>query len=248
MLVGFKSDKGLKRFNNEDACFVLLNDRVYIVADGVGGNNSGEIASRTAVNEIAKAIVETPLPEAASGEEVRGFFEECVKNTNLTILNISSTHIENKGMATTLVIVCIRNNHGYIINVGDSRAYIYRKGLLKQITEDHTYVNTLVKAGIISEEEALTHENKNMITRAVGADIDIEPDFFDVEIKEDDIILICTDGLYGEVEDYEICQVLQENQGMSDTCTKLVSLANDHGGHDNITIICLKVTEEDINE
>lgn len=248
MEVGFKSDKGRRRFNNEDACFVLKHDKVYVVADGVGGNKSGEIASRTAVNEVANYILENPVDEIETEEALKDYFEDCIKKANSTVLEMSERHEENKGMATTIVVAYARKGKAYIVNVGDSRAYVYRDKILHQVTEDHTYVNTLLKAGIISEEEALTHENKNMITRAVGADYEVDPDFFHVDIKAGDIILICTDGLYGELEPEEITGVLDEGQNMSETCHKLVSFANKNGGHDNITIICLKVTEEDIDE
>ena len=248
MQVGFKSDKGLERYNNEDACFVLLHDNVYVVADGVGGNNSGEIASRTAVNEIAKYILENPLEVIENGKKLQDYFYNCIDNANKKVFSLSKAFEETKGMATTVVVVYTRGGKAFIVNVGDSRAYIYRNKKLVQITEDHTYVNSLVKAGLISEKQAQTHKDKNMITRAIGADQKVNPDFFQVDILEGDIILICTDGLYGEVKSEEICGVLEENMSMLDTCAKLVSLANDNGGHDNITVVSIKVTKEDINE
>ena len=153
---------------------------------------------------------------------------------------------KNKGMATTVVIAYVADNQLYIANVGDSRAYVLRDGELNQITEDHTYVNTLLKAGIISEEEAANHENKNMITRAVGADYTIEPDFFQVSIEAGDMILICTDGLYGEVEKSELISRLTEEESMTHICNELVEAANRNGGSDNITMVVLKVTEDDI--
>ena len=233
MEVGFKTDKGQRRSNNEDACFVMKKDRVFIVADGVGGNNSGEIASRTCVNGIAK-YVETHSMEALSTAE------------DFKILEMSQRFEKNKGMATTVVIAYVADNQLYIANVGDSRAYVLRDGELNQITEDHTYVNTLLKAGIISEEEAANHENKNMITRAVGADYTIEPDFFQVSIEAGDMILICTDGLYGEVEKSELISRLTEEESMTHICNELVEAANRNGGSDNITMVVLKVTEDDI--
>ena len=226
MHVGFKSDKGLRRTNNEDACFVMLPDKVYVVADGVGGSNAGEIASRTAVNEIANYITEHPIAEATNKYAIE----------------------ENSGMATTVVIVYAIDNKAYITNIGDSRAYLYRHGKLIQLTEDHTYVNTLVKAGILSREQAEVDERKNVITKALGAEPTVEPDFFQVEIMKDDIFVICTDGLYDEVENGEMIEVLNKNQSMSDVCTELINRANKNGGRDNITVICLKVTEEDIDE
>lgn len=151
-------------------------------------------------------------------------------------------------MATTAVIVYAIDNKAYITNVGDSRAYLFRHGMLVQLTEDHTYVNTLVKAGILSKEQAELDERKNMITKALGAEQTVEPDFFQVEIMKDDIFLICTDGLYDEVEHEEMIEILGGNRSMSDICAELINRANINGGRDNITVICLRVTEEDIDE
>ncbi len=248
MQVGFKSDKGLRRANNEDACFVMLPDKVYVVADGVGGSNAGEIASRTAVTEIANYITRHPIEEAANKYAIVNYFQKCLDEANQKIFSLAHTYEENSGMATTTVIVYAIDKKAYITNVGDSRAYIYRRGNLLQLTEDHTYVNTLVKAGILSKEQAEVDERKNVITKALGAEPTVEPDFFQVEVQKDDIFIICTDGLYDEVEKGEMIEVLNEEQSMSDVCTELINRANKNGGRDNITVICLKVTEEDIDE
>ncbi|MGN0658605.1 MAG: Stp1/IreP family PP2C-type Ser/Thr phosphatase [Emergencia sp.] len=246
MEVGFKTDKGRRRSNNEDACFVMKRDRVFIVADGVGGNNSGEIASRTCVNEIARYVETHTMDGLSSPEEIREYFEACLKNVNFRILEMSQRFEQNRGMATTVVIAYVLGDILNIVNVGDSRAYVLRDGILTQITEDHTYVNTLLKAGLISPAEAENHENKNMITRAVGADHTIEADYFNVPIQQGDIILICTDGLYGEVEDSELIRTLEEDRTMTDICSDLVEAANSNGGNDNITMVVLKITEEDV--
>ena len=246
MEVGFKTDKGRRRSNNEDACFVMKKDKVFIVADGVGGNNSGEIASRLAVNEIANYVETHPLREIQSVEQVQDYFEDCLKNANFKVLELSQRIEANKGMATTVVCAYVQGNTIYIINVGDSRAYVFRDDVLQQITEDHTYVNTLLKAGLISEDEAMNHENKNMITRAVGADYTVDADFFSLPIRADDIVLICTDGLYGEVGEEQLITVLKEEKSMTDICNELLEMANEYGVSDNITMVVLKVTEEDI--
>lgn len=248
MHVGFKSDKGLRRTNNEDACFVMLPDKVYVVADGVGGSNAGEIASRTAVNKIANYITEHPIAEATNQYAIVNYLQSCLDEANSEIFRLSHTYEENSGMATTAVIVYAIDNKAYITNVGDSRAYLFRKGMLVQLTEDHTYVNTLVKAGILSKEQAEVDERKNMITKALGAEQTVEPDFFQVGIMKDDIFLICTDGLYDEVMHEEMIEILSKDQSMSDDCAELINRANINGGRDNITVICLKVTEEDIDE
>ena len=248
MQVGFKSDKGLRRSHNEDACFVLLPDKVYVVADGVGGGNAGEIASRTAVNEIANYVVEHPIADMTNKYAIVNYLQNCLDEANSKIFRMANTYEENTGMATTAVIVYAAFGKVFITNVGDSRVYLYRNGQLVQLTEDHTYVNTLVKAGILSKEQAEVDERKNVITKALGAESTVEPDFFQVDIMKDDIFIICTDGLYDEVENPEIIQVLSKDQSMSDMCTELINRANKNGGRDNITIISLKVTEEDIYE
>ena len=136
----------------------------------------------------------------------------------------------------------------YIANVGDSRVFLYRDGQLLQLTEDHTYVNTLLKAGVISREQAAMDDRKNVITKALGAEVTVEPDFFQVNFIKDDVFIICTDGLYDEVDEDEMKKIIEENPSMSDVCAAMISAANENGGHDNITVISLKVTEEDVDE
>lgn len=151
-------------------------------------------------------------------------------------------------MATTAAIVYIKGGKAYIANVGDSRVYLYRNGELVQLTEDHTYVNTLLNAGIISQEQAAVDERKNVITKALGAEDTVEPDFFQLEIVKNDILILCTDGLYDEVDERSMKTILEKDISMSDVCAEMVDAANKNGGHDNITIISIKVTEEDVDE
>jgi protein phosphatase len=246
--VGFKSDKGLQRVNNEDACFVLKSDKVYLVADGVGGGNAGEIASRTAVNEIANYIKEHPIGSITNKYAEVNYLQDCLDNANEKIYEEALRYEENRGMATTIAIIHAKGGKIYIANVGDSRVYLYRNGELLQLTEDHTYVNTLLKAGVISAEEAATDKRKNVITKALGADNTVEPDFFQVKLLKDDIFIACTDGLYDELDKDKMIEILDRNLSMSDICCEMVNAANENGGHDNITIISLKVTEEEFDE
>ena len=247
MDVGFKTDKGRRRVNNEDAFFVLRNDGVFIVADGVGGNNSGEIASRTAVNEVAQIVEDRP-PKDLKGGALKEYFNKAIRGANFRVFDMAQRYVENSGMATTMVIAYIDGRRLLVCNVGDSRAYVYSDGILRQITEDHTYVNALVKAGVISKDQALEHEDKNMITKAVGAEQDVEPDFFEVGLKDGDCILLCTDGLYGELKAEEIAAIFAKGESMTDTCSELVDAANDGGGSDNITVICIRITEDEAHE
>ena len=247
MDVGAKTDRGLKRVKNEDSFLVKAGDCIFAVADGVGGNNSGEVASTFAADEISKYIDSFALPPSGDTEALKEFFGKCIVDVNSRVLNLSSSNEDYSGMATTLVMLYIDrySRKAYFLNIGDSRAYILRGKTFKQITEDHTYVNSLVKAGLISKEEAEHHENKNMITKAIGAEYRIEPDFFITEIVPGDVILLCTDGLYGEVSENEIVEELKSGGTMETVCESLVEKALNHGGNDNITVITVKVTEED---
>lgn len=246
MQVGFKSDKGAVRSNNEDACFVLLPDKVYVIADGVGGGNSGEIASRTAVNEVANYVVEHPISLMTNKYAIVNYIQAAVDNANTKVFNMARNYSENTGMATTLIVTYITDGKAYIANIGDSRVYLYRSGQLVQVTEDHTYLNTLVKAGILTKEQASMDDRKNVITKALGAEKTCEPDFFNVDIQAGDVFIVCTDGLYNEVSQEEMIEMIREKGTMSDLVERLIQRANENGGNDNITAITLKVTEEDI--
>ncbi len=245
MDVGFKTDTGAKRKNNEDAFFVMKNDGIYILADGVGGTNSGEIASRTAVNEVAQYFEENPLVATGKAEICTEIFT-AIRRANFRVYDMAQRVPSNRGMATTMVVACIRGKDVFLANVGDRRAYLYESGVLSQLSEDHTYVNALLKAGVISEKEAENHMDKNMITKAVGAEFEVKPDFFHITLTAEACILLCTDGLYGEVSDKDMARVFDEGLNMTQTCEELVEMANKNGGHDNITVICIKLTEDEI--
>lgn len=239
--IGFKSSTGVLRSNNEDACFVIPSHNVYIVADGVGGNNAGEIASRTAVRGIAEYVAAKPLDRCTSEEEIFNYFNRCLNSVNHEIYTMGHKFTENRGMATTAVVAYITSSTAYLFNIGDSRAYLFRKGSLTQITEDHTYVNELLKQGAITTEEAANHSQRNVITRALGADLAVEVDCFCSETEREDILMLCTDGLYGEVCLQKMENILEASKTMPEASTQLVEEAIQHGGRDNITVICLKI-------
>ncbi|MDD4200810.1 MAG: Stp1/IreP family PP2C-type Ser/Thr phosphatase [Eubacteriales bacterium] len=243
--IGFKCNRGVVRKNNEDACFVIPNKDVYIVADGVGGNNSGEIASGTAVEELAAYVKAGELDNCNTPEEIFGFFTKAVDVANKKVFDISSQDPACRGMATTLVMTYIHQGVAYLTNIGDSRAYLFRNGRLKRITKDHTYVNELIDQGVITEKEAETHNQKNVITKALGAEPAIEPDFYRVGLAEGDIMLLCSDGLYGEVGEDRIQEMLKAaiagDMKMNDLCADFVDEAILAGGRDNITVIAIRI-------
>ena len=152
--IGFKCNRGIVRENNEDACFVIPGQDVYIVADGVGGNNSGEVASRTAVSEIAEFVNKNDISHCRNADEIFEYLSQTIELANDKIYRMGIEIVENRGMATTLVMAYIRNMTSYVANIGDSRAYLFRDGVLRKITVDHTYVNELVQQGVITEDEA----------------------------------------------------------------------------------------------
>lgn len=239
--IGFKTDIGKKRDRNEDSLFVLPSEGVYIVADGVGGQNSGDIASMMAVKGIAEYIKERPLCGIEDETEIRKYFLDCMNKVNTIIYDMAKKSDENSGMATTAVLLYLVNNYAYIVNVGDSRAYLCRDLTISQITEDHTFVNELLKGGSITKEQAEYHPNKNMITRALGGDKIILPDFYKLKTNKNDIIILCTDGLYSELSADEICHMASKSYSMCELSRDLVERANQYGGNDNISVICIKI-------
>lgn len=239
--IGFKSNKGVVRKNNEDACFVIPGSDVYIVADGVGGNNSGEVASRTAVENIAGFVNENDIRANQMPEEIFSFMTDALACANTAIYSMGTEQSRYRGMATTVVMAYIYHGEAYIANLGDSRAYIFRNDEIRRITKDHTYVNELIDKGVITEDEAEVHKQKNVITRALGAEPRIEPDFYKLPLHTGDVLLLCTDGLYGEVGDAKMAQILAAGKNMNDTCADLVDAALRSGGRDNITVVCVRV-------
>lgn len=237
---GFKSDKGRVRENNQDSYFVMPEQGIFLVADGVGGHTHGELASRTAMTDIAAFVRENPIPPGAETELLEQYFCNLALLVNEHIYTIADEKAP-RGMATTLIILYIDGDMAYALNVGDSRVYLVRENAMTQITEDHTFVNDLVKRGIISENEAKNHPDKNMITKAIGADKTVEPDFYSFDIKKDDVILMCTDGLYNEVSSEMMLKMICSEDDMRKLCSDLVDMANNHGGGDNITVVSVKI-------
>lgn len=239
--IGFKCHKGIVRENNEDACFVIPSHDVYIVADGVGGNNSGEVASRTAVAEIAEFVNNKGIDKCQSAEEIFGFFYDALEIANNSIYKLGIENEANRGMATTAVTAYVRGEEAYISNIGDSRAYLFRDGRLNRITTDHTYVNELISKGVITEEEAENHKQKNVITKALGTEMLADPDFYKVSMLSGDVLMLCSDGLHGEVPQEALEAVLDRGLSMNDTCALLVDEAIRYGGRDNITVVCIRI-------
>ena len=239
--VGFKTDKGIKRRDNEDSLFVIPDKKIFIVADGVGGQNSGELASRMTVGYMAQFVCLNPIENAKTGAELKSYFKKLFSGANSLVHEKAVSEPGNYGMATTAVLCYIRDNTAYFVNVGDSRAYLIRDGKYYQITEDHSFVQTMIREGHLTKEEAEKRSDKNMITRAIGGEEEVHPDFFTLDLFQRDTIILCTDGLHGEVSDEDMAAMASASSAMHDLATQLVDKANEAGGKDNISVVCIRI-------
>lgn len=235
------TDKGKHRTNNEDSLLCLKDLGIYMVADGVGGHNAGELASGLATDLVKQYVDQHPLSPGFQSEQYRTYWNTCLGEVNRFIFERAKESKKNAGMATTAILLYLNENQAYVLNIGDSRAYLFRKGKLQRITEDHSFVNELMKKGQITKEEALHHPQRNMITRAIGSEATLEPDFYQLPLYEGDKILLCTDGLYQEVDENGIEQILSHDDNTDNLVRELVLRANENGGRDNITVICVTI-------
>ena len=238
MKVFAKSDIGKAREMNQDAYYASQpSDTVglYIVADGMGGYNGGEIASTIAVT-ATKNYIETNFAET---EHTKEKLQELVKNAieyaNMLVYEKSKEVHELEGMGTTIEVALVHNNRVYIGHIGDSRIYRIRKNFIRKLTTDHSYVEKLVKDGTITRDEAVHHPKKNMLTKALGCTSFVEPDVTVKGFLKDDILVLTSDGLTNMVSDEEIYRTITDNIEVA--TDKLVNKANEAGGLDNITLI-----------
>lgn len=245
MIVSAISDIGTRRENNEDALYAS-NDKdipLYIVADGMGGHNAGDIASTMAIDIIKEKFMSNK-ESLNSSKKIKKFIKNVLIETNGIIYEKSIDELNCEGMGTTVVLGYYYDNRVYIGHVGDSRAYIIRGNNIIQITEDHTLVNELIKKGSITQSQALNHPQRNVITQALGTSIDIEYDIYTVEFTAGEILLLCSDGLYNMLEEEIILGILKRSRTLDDGVKALVNIANEKGGIDNITIITFKLDNE----
>ena len=243
MDIGFITDRGRRRPTNEDSVRACGDVGFFMLADGVGGNRSGEIASQSSLDALEKFVRHNPPEWLGSRDEIFRYFRAAVNYVNQFIIKLSEAKPQYAGMATTLAFAYVRDNELYVANVGDSRVYLMHDDMIQQITDDHTYVNDLVKMGAITKEEAHIHARKNVITRAIGANANNEPDCFCVALEKGDRILLCSDGLYDEVDDESILSLVSRSGNMSECVRDLVALANENGGNDNISVICVDLED-----
>jgi len=235
------TDVGLKREKNEDN--FLLNEELnlYVVADGMGGHAGGEVASAICVNTIEEIIGEL-ITEDGTVELIQEKIRYAIRLAGQRIHEQAGRDQGRRGMGTTAVVLVLRGPWAYVAHVGDSRVYLHREGALKQLTEDHSLINETLKAGLITPEEAKNHKMKNIITRSLGYQEDVEVDVQTLELEDGDAFLLCSDGLTGHVEDQEIEDLLGEPQ-TERVGRRLVELACSRGGDDNITLVVVRTSD-----
>lgn len=233
------TDKGRARPTNQDIYRLEVRPEkesaLVLVCDGMGGANAGNVASRFAadsfLSDAAGAL------DSAPDEIMRHkTMLHALEKANDTVFGLAGRQPEFRGMGTTLVGAFVQGREASILNVGDSRAYLFDGETLRQVSEDHSYVEEMRRLGRISAEDARTHPQKNLITRAVGVDATVDGDLFEVELAETDILLLCSDGLTGMVEDEKIAEVLAKAGTLEDKGRELLTLALEGGGRDNITV------------
>ena len=233
------TDVGVKRENNED--YLLVNEELnlFVVADGMGGHNAGEVAARIACETIEREISRR-LNEGSF--DFQSEIESILNVANMEIKNRGADSIELKNMGTTVVVVYIDGETLHSANVGDSRLYLFDNDALEQISKDHSLVAELVKIGSISETEAFTHPDRNIITSALGVDdsFEIYKTFISIGDKRFKLAILCTDGLTNMVSAEEIIAIIKES-GMPDLPKNLINNANENGGFDNVTVICVEL-------
>ena len=237
---------GMKRNHNEDNLLLLPEERLFVVADGMGGHASGEVASKIAVEEVAEFFRMTSqdleitwpykMDKQKNYDENR--LATGVKLANMRIFEKASADIKFKGMGTTIVTVYFAKDSEVVVgHVGDSRVYFFRENTLRMITEDHSLLNDYLKAKKLTPEEIEAFPHKNVIVRALGMKDTVTVDINRVEPKDGDIFLLCSDGLSGMVPDKQIEQILQSQPDLDKACAQLIDAANANGGNDNVTCI-----------
>ena len=240
-----KTHPGLVRPLNEDAIGADPSCGLFVLADGLGGYNAGEVASVMAISSVLERL--TSAIDKFDEEDGAFTPDEAIYDTvtdiNANIYNAALNSTAFEGMATTLVIGWFLGGRLWVAHTGDSRLYRYRDSMLEQLTRDHSFSQELLDAGMVTEEEARSLPAKNLVTRALGAGADIEPEIHNVDVLAGDIILLCSDGLTEMVGSYEIEGLLSINEeDMHETARRLVDLANESGGRDNISVIVVRVS------
>jgi serine/threonine protein phosphatase PrpC len=231
------TDRGRKRSGNEDAFGYSIEHGVYVLSDGMGGAAAGEIASAIAVEETMRLLC------ARQSKPLEALVEAVIV-ANHAVYARAQQNRELRGMGATLVAMAAEADRAWIANVGDSRGYRLSGGRLEQITQDHSYVEEQIRIGRMTPAEALNSPLRNVITRAVGTQSEVEPDVFELDVAPGDLFLLCSDGLTRELADGEIEAILRQDHSLEELCARLVHDAIQAGGGDNITCILARAEQQ----
>jgi len=246
------SDVGRARTHNEDCFGIDPDHRMFVVADGMGGHNHGEVASRIAVKAIQEFVEQTaendttwPFVYDARLQRHSNRLKTAIRMAHDKVLRAIRHDGSLIGMGTTVVGFLLKGRTAAVAHVGDSRAYRLREGKLELLTQDHTWVNEQVVAGYLSAEQARAHPLKNVVTRALGGESEVVVDVREVEVMSGDVYILCSDGLTTMLNDEEIQRRLLDGQPLEEVCRGLVRDANTKGGLDNITVVLVQVDSDD---
>jgi protein phosphatase len=231
------TDTGKVREVNEDSFVINESKQLFIVADGMGGHNAGDVASKMACDLYSDKF----NPNA---EDIKLEMKAVFEQVNDDVFNDAKENMEHYGMRTTLIVSHIKDDTIHIAHAGDVRCYLLRDGMIKPLTEDHTLVYHLVKEGIITPEEAKKHPMRSQVAKSIGNEQKVDPDYSTETLKKGDIYLLCSDGLWNMLEDACIKSILEKESSLEDRAKILIDTANDNGGKDNITVLLIGIEEE----
>lgn len=235
---GVQTDRGFRRANNEDTAAAAKNGVWFLVADGMGGHAAGEVASQLAASTLAELLGDGSILDSNPEQVLRRAAQEA----NTRLFEMQQRRPECAGMGTTLTLLAFCRNRYYIAHVGDSRGYLLRDGLLRQLTKDHSVVWQLFEDGTLSKKELSRHPNKNLITRSIGTHLQAEIDIEENEVRQGDIFLLCSDGLTDVVPDEVIREILSDGgKSPQQLCAGLVTSALDAGGPDNVSSVVVRL-------
>lgn len=241
------TDVGLKRGHNEDNYLINEELNLFVVADGMGGHAGGEYASAIAVNTVEEIVTSMELEGVGAGtddpvEITRHKLTHAIRLAGRRIFEKAKEQPEYHGMGTTAVVVLIEGGNAFVAHVGDSRVYLLRDGSIEQVTEDHSLIAEKIRHGLITPEEAKNHRMRNVITRSLGYQEDVEVDLTVRAVRRGDQYLLCSDGLSGHVGDVEMAAAMTKG-APQDAARKLIELACERGGDDNITTVIARIEE-----
>ena len=246
MKIAFRTDSGLVRENNEDWYIVDEELQLFLVADGVGGHQAGEVASKLGSKTI-QDIIKNKLSVIQPGEDIESILKEAIDAAHTNITSAALKDPDLSGMASTVVLGLYYENDLYIAHVGDSRAYLINFMGITSLKEDHSLVANLVKRGKITPQEARKHKMRNIITQCLGSNDYHGPEIRKIALGKSDIILLCSDGLTDMLEDEEMrCIVMENKHDLHGSVNKMIEMAYDRGGIDNITLILVEKSDNEM--